>query len=150
MMQDYVENVESYIGSYAEQYIESNRTKLIVVDTTSASEEINGNILKDGLIPKVILINHEKRLPVDAICANIGIKYNFMYLSVYQLIKEHVDKGSSYGKRLMATKKTKGIDLRMLDGKDEHQEEDYSAVHFDLDLVVDMVCDTINQRRRYY
>lgn len=64
---------------------------MVQVDTTAASEETIGNILKDAMAPKVILINHEKRLPVDAICANLGIKYNFMYLSVYQLIKQHID-----------------------------------------------------------
>ena len=120
MMQEYADNVESYIGAYAEPYIESGRTKLVIVDTSASSEETVGNVLKDAMAPKVILVNHEKRLPVDAICANIGIKYNFMYLSVYQLIKQHITEGTLYGKRLQAGKKTKALELGASEaGKDE-------------------------------
>lgn len=86
-MQEYAENVDSYISGYAEQYIENGRTKFIPIDTTQASEEVVSNYLKDVMIPKVILVNHEKRLPVDVVCANLAIKFNFMYLSVYQIIK---------------------------------------------------------------
>jgi hypothetical protein len=86
-MQEYAENVDSYISGYAEQYIENGRTKFIPIDTTQASEEVLSNYLKDVMIPKVILVNHEKRLPVDVVCANLAIKFNFMYLSVYQIIK---------------------------------------------------------------
>lgn len=88
---DFQEHIEPYISSYAEHHIESGRTKLVVVDTTQSSEETVSNILRDAIAPKVILVNHEKRLPVDAIAANLGIKYNFMYLSVYQLIKGHIE-----------------------------------------------------------
>jgi hypothetical protein len=41
---------------------------------------------------KVILINHENRLQVDTACANLAIKYNMLYVSVFQLIKEHTEK----------------------------------------------------------
>jgi len=37
MLQDYHENYETYIPSYAEHSIESGRTKLVVVDTTASS-----------------------------------------------------------------------------------------------------------------
>ncbi len=120
-MTEYQENVENYISSYAETYIESGRTKYVVLDTTASSEETVANTLRDSISPKVILVNHEKRLPVDAICANLGIKYQFMYISVYQLIKTHIESGTNYGKRLLTTKKTKGIDLRVTEttGKDD-------------------------------
>lgn len=64
-----------------------------------------------------------------------------MYISVYQLIKNHIETGTNYGKRLLTTKKTKGIDVRVTEttGKDDFLEEEYSAVHFDLDLVVELV-----------
>lgn len=149
-MQDYADNVEPYVSGFCEQYIESGRTKLVQVDTTGSSEETLGNVLRDAMAPKVILVNHEKRLPVDAICANAGIKYSFMYISVYQLIRQHVEHGTAFGKRLLDTKKTKALDLRLGDegAKDEFQEEDYSAVHYNIDLVVELVCHTIAQQRR--
>lgn len=108
---DFQEHIEPYISSYAEHHIESGRTKLVVVDTTQSSEETVSNLLRDAMAPKVILVNHEKRLPVDAIAANLGIKYNFMYLSVYQLIKGHIEQGTEYGKRLVASKKNKGLSI---------------------------------------
>ena len=41
------------------------------------------NELKKVFAPKVILVNHEKRLNVDTTCANLAIKYNLIYVSVY-------------------------------------------------------------------
>ena len=51
----------------------------------------NTEMSEDSLVPelknlfeaKVILVNHEKRLTVDTACANLAIKYNFLYISVY-------------------------------------------------------------------
>ena len=57
------------------------------------------------LKPRVILVNHEKRLSVDTTCANLGIKYNMLYISVYQLIKQHIEENTSFGRALVATKK---------------------------------------------
>lgn len=152
MLQDYHENYETYIASYAEHSIESGRTKLVVVDTTTSSEETIINHLRDSVAPKVILVNHDKRLPVDAICANLGIKYNFMYISVYQLIKHHMTQGTPFGKRLAASKKLKDLDFVVSkeDGKDEFKEAEYSAAYFDLDLVVELVCHTVAMQRRPY
>ena len=47
------------------------------------SEETISSVLKEILAPRVILVNHEKRLSVDTTCANLAIKYNFLYISVY-------------------------------------------------------------------
>jgi hypothetical protein len=46
--------------------------------------------LKAQFSPKIILVNHEKRLNVDLPCSNLGIKYNFIYLSVYQMIRDNI------------------------------------------------------------
>lgn len=110
------------------------------------SEETMINELKEFMVPKVILVNHEKRLTVDTTCANLAIKYNFIYISVYQIIKQHIEQNTEFGKRLMATKKPKDIKLHT-QAKDEFFEIDYSAVHFDLDLVIELVKHTINQVR---
>lgn len=135
MVQDYVEKVEPYVSQYLEHQIESGRTVFLPLDTAQTSEESLTASFKDVLLPKVILVNHEKRLPVDAVCANIAIKFNMMYLSVYQLIKKEIDSNSDFGKKLLATKKSKPLSLQF-EGKDEYQEEYYSAAHFELNLVV--------------
>lgn len=111
------------------------------------SEETVVKELKNLYAPKVILVNHEKRLTVDTTCANLAIKYNLIYISVYQLIKQHIESNTPIGKRLLATKKQKDIKLQT-QAKDEFLEVDYSAVHFDLDIVVELVKQTLQQVRR--
>lgn len=86
-------------------------------------------------------------MTVDTTCANLAIKYNFLYISVYQTIKQHIETNTDLGKRLLATKKSKDIRLQT-QAKDEFLEIDYSAVHFDLDLVVELVKQTIASVRR--
>jgi hypothetical protein len=70
-----------------------------------------------------------------------------LYISVYQVIKSHIENNTDYGKKLLATKKPKDIKLQT-QAKDEFYEIDYSAVHFDLDLVVDLVRHTVDQVRK--
>jgi hypothetical protein len=99
---------------------------------------------------KVVIVNHEKRLPVDTACSNLAIKYNMLYLSVYQLIRMHVKKQTPIGKLLAASKKPKALNekVKLVDGiRDEFEEEVYSAVHYDMDLVMSMVQTTISEKR---
>jgi hypothetical protein len=77
--------------------------------TDATSEQTQINILKKMLKPRVILVNHEKRLSVDTTCANLGIKYNMLYISVYQVIKQHIEENTSFGKALLATKKPRAM-----------------------------------------
>jgi hypothetical protein len=118
-MQDYHENVEPYISTFCESSIETGRTRLILVDTTGTSEEIVAGVLRDAICPKVILVNHEILLPVDAICANLAIKFNMMYISVFQLIKKEIEGNTEFGKSLLATKKSKPLAQGEYAGKDE-------------------------------
>ncbi len=55
---------------------------------TDQSEESIVKELKGIFSVKTILVNHEKRLTVDTTCSNLAIKYNLIYISVYQLIKQ--------------------------------------------------------------
>jgi len=103
--------------------------------------------LKALLKPRVILLNHEKRLSVDTTCANLGIKYNMLYISVYQLIKQHIEENTEFGKRLVATKKPREM-LIQTQTKDEFGEAEYSAAHFDLDSVIELLQHTIALHRK--
>jgi hypothetical protein len=114
--------------------------------TDAASEETQGKALKRLLAPRVIVVNHEKRLGVDTTLANLAIKYSMVYVSVYQLIKEHIEGNTDFGRRLLATKKPKDIIL-LTQTKDEFQEQEFSAAHFDLDLVMEVVKDTLGRVR---
>ncbi len=105
------------------------------------------NILKGMLKPRVILVNHEKRLSVDTTCANLGIKYNMLYISVYQLIKQHIEENTSFGRALLATKKPR-VMLVQTQTKDEFGEQEYSAVHFDTPAVIALLQHAIALHRK--
>lgn len=68
--------------------------------STGTSAETTTAALKALTQAKVVIVNHDPRLPVDVSCANLAIKYNMLYLSVHQIIKEHITKHSSFGVRL--------------------------------------------------
>lgn len=94
---------------------------------------------------KVILVNHESRLGVDTACSNIAIKYNMLYMSVYQLIKKEIEANTAVGKALADSKKLK--DLNMDASKDEFEEKKYSAAHYSMPLVMELVQNTIAANR---
>ena len=96
--------------------------------------------------PKVVLVNHEKKLGVDTTCANLAIKYNMIYISAYQVIKEHIEKNTERGKKLVESKKAKLIDASLV-GRDEFKEAEYSPVHFDIVSVMTLLKETIYEKR---
>jgi adenylate kinase family enzyme len=100
--------------------------------------------LNDELSPKVILVSHDKRLASDTTCSNLAIKYNLIYISVYQLIRKHIEGNTEFGRQLLATKKPREIKINS-QTKDEFQEAEYSAIHFDLPLVLKLIKTTINE-----
>jgi len=93
--------------------------------------------LRSMFCAKVVLVNHEQRLNVDTACSNIAICFNMLYLSVHQLIKQHITKGTKMGKELLASKKLK--QLVQESGADEFEECEYSAAHFDMHLVAQLI-----------
>ena len=71
---------------------------------------------------KIVIVNHEKRLPVDTTLANLAIKHNMLYISVYQLIREHVLKNTPNGRKLTESRNQKVMNqnVKIADGvKDE-------------------------------
>lgn len=54
--------------------------------------------------PQIVFINHEKRLHVDTVCSNLAIKYNLIYISVYQLLRHHIVNKTAHGLALLASK----------------------------------------------
>lgn len=92
--------------------------------------------------PRVLLVNHEKRLGIDTTCANLAIKYNMIYISSYQIIKQHIEGDTEWGKRLTATQRTKEIQLTT-QVRDEFNELQYSPVHFDQTTVISLIKWTI-------
>ncbi len=136
----YVESLHEAIEGGLVRYVTSLRT-----DATSEQTQVN--ILKGMLKPRVILVNHEKRLSVDTTCSNLGIKYNMLYISVYQLIKQHIEENTSFGKALLATKKPRAL-LVQTQSKDEFGEHEYSAAHFDTDAVIGLLQHAIALHRK--
>jgi len=74
---------------FEERFIQSDIMKKMHTVSTETMEGCN-RALKNIFSPKVVLVNHEKRLDVDIVCSNLAIKYDFLYISVYQLIRQHI------------------------------------------------------------
>jgi hypothetical protein len=77
----------------------------IINQSTDLSLETTTSALRQIFQPKIILLNHEKRLGTDTTCSNLSIKYNLIYLSAYQIIKQHIEANTEFGERLLSTKR---------------------------------------------
>jgi hypothetical protein len=91
--------------------------------------------LRGLLKPRVLLVHHEKSLLVDVPLTNLAIKYNMLYVSTHQVIKQHIEDKTDFGKSLHATKKPKHI-VEVPNSKEDQGENYFSPVHFDLDKVI--------------
>lgn len=56
--------------------------------------------------PQIVIVNHEKRLNIDTVCANLAIKYNMLYISAYQVIAEHICNKTKWGQLLLNSKRS--------------------------------------------
>jgi len=56
------------------------------LDTSVTLEQTKKDLLS-LFAAKIVLVNHEKRLNVDVTCSNLSVKFNMIYISVYQLIR---------------------------------------------------------------
>lgn len=94
-------------------------------------------------------MNHDPKLEVDVACSNLAIKYNMLYLSVFQLIKEQIEKCTAMGKALASSCQRKALSGEPAVSKDTlaKDEFEFSAVHYDLPLVIQLIKQTIQERR---
>lgn len=107
--------------------------KLVTTIETGVSKEALTEELRQIFCAKVVIVNHERRLTTDVVCANLAIKYNMLYLSVPQVIKQEIECNSEMGKELLNSKKPKALGVNTGDelADDGDLEKDFSAVHFD-------------------
>jgi len=112
----------------------NSRISKLSLDTTSSKETLLEE-MRANFCVKVVIVNHEKRLVVDVVCANLAIKYNMLYLCVYQLIKREIESNSEAGKELLLSKKPKTLAFtsgdELASAAEDEDEKKYSAVHFD-------------------
>lgn len=114
---------------------------------TDASLESTFEKLRSDFCAKIILVNHANRLNVDTSCCNLAIKYNMLYLSVFQLIKEHIEKDTKLGRALSASRKPKQLQILHKLNQGSTDEFEFSAVHFDLPIVMQLISETIMEKR---
>ena len=96
---------------------------------------------------KVILVSHEKRIDVDVACSNLAIKYNMLYMSVYQLIRQEIIAETDLGRALLQSKREKELQFGHVKQSDQFDERSFSAVHFDQNLVMQLVQQKIAANR---
>lgn len=75
------------------------RVKVETQGTDNSIEAVCRDI-DSKFCPRLILVNHEKKLAVDTVCANLALKYNMLYISAYQLIKKHIECDTKWGQEL--------------------------------------------------
>lgn len=94
-------------------------------------------------------MNHEKRISVDTACSNLAIKFNMLYMSVYQLIKNEVQAETTLGLALAQSKREKNMSFgaSSADAEDPFDEAAFSAVHYDQTLVMQLVQQKIAECR---
>ena len=133
---------KSQLTAALEQF--EGKCNTLTFQTDQSLESLTAAV-RSSFCAKVILVNHESRLCVDTACANLAIKYNMLFLSVYQLIKKEIESNTAIGKALAASKSLKVVNLEQ--SKDEFDEAKYSAVHFASPLVMELVVNTIAANR---
>lgn len=110
--------------------------------TPDASIETSKKELLALFSPQVVLVNHDKALDVDTICANLALKYNMLYISAYQVIADHVQKKTKWGELLSSTKRIPTV-ANQEDGEDLFNESTYSPALYDLKLVLELMRTTV-------
>jgi len=86
----------------------------------------------------VILVNHDKRINVDTNCSNLAIKYNMLYISVYQLIRSEIKAETDLGRALCQSRSDKPVSCLKV-ANDAFEEECYSASQFAMPLIVQLL-----------
>lgn len=112
---------------------------------TSLSEEKGKNMALGNFLPRLVLLNHEKRFQTDTPASNLSLRHKFVYISVYQLIRKHIKEETEFGKRLVESRnkqRTIALDYTM---KDEFEEVEYSAALYDPQLVLEVVKSRIDE-----
>ena len=140
---DDLEKLKSRIGATT-----MSRVKCIDIDTGCSKESLIADV-KSRFSAKVILVNHEKRISVDTACSNLAIKYNMLYMSVYQLIKNEISAETGLGRALVQSKREKSMDFGSAgaESEDPFSEATFSAVHYDQTLVMQLVQQKIAECR---
>jgi len=118
--------------------------KMIELESDSSLESTI-DCLRSHFLPKVVLVNHEKRLGIDTTCSNLAIKFNMIYISAYQIIKHHITQQTAWGQKLLLVQRAKDINLTT-QVRDEFNEQEFSPVHFDLETVVQLLRETIQEK----
>eukprot|EP00831_Metopus_contortus_P046645 TRINITY_DN374_c0_g1_i5.p1 TRINITY_DN374_c0_g1~~TRINITY_DN374_c0_g1_i5.p1 ORF type:complete len:314 (-),score=80.26 TRINITY_DN374_c0_g1_i5:42-983(-) len=93
--------------------------------------------------PKLVLIRHDPNIVTDSILASLSIKYDFLYLNIFDAIKEEIEMGTKMGKLLLQTKKPRELLPEISSAEDVK----YSPVHFDRKLIIDLVKSKIALKR---
>ena len=135
-------NTQIFLDHIKQKYAGVSPDRFRVLEFNLSEDSMKKQI-NDELSPKVILISHDKRLSSDTTCANLAIKYNLIYISVYQIIRKNIEGNTEFGRKLLETKKPREIKINS-QTKDEFQEADFSAIHYDFPLVIKLIKSTVN------
>jgi len=132
------------IQIFDQQVTASGKKTTVTIQKTDSSIESVTNDLIRRFAVKIILVNNEKLLPVDNVCANLAIKYDMIYLSASCVIRDHVQNGTDWGKKLAASKKKREV---VVDPKVKDDMGEFSPCHYDMKCLLALLAETIAEKR---
>ena len=120
--------------------------RLVSEVDTSSSLESTLKMLSAKFQPQVLLVNNHQKIDVDTISSNVSLKHNLLYLSVPDLIKQHIEDKSEWGKKLLASR---NLDiLNLTDDDDDYENYINQPVVYDMQTVLQMLKETILEKRQ--
>lgn len=122
-----------------------DKCTLITQSTDKPLEAVTAEI-KTKFSPGIIVVKHDQQLAVDSACSNLSLKYNMLYISAYQLIREEIENHTPLGQKLEASKIARELSQSVKQAG-EFQHELYNPVHYDPTLVYELVNKMIAEKR---
>jgi len=113
---------------------------------TDQNEEFLTSKLKSIYQPNIILLKHEKSLEIDSIFTNLSIKYNFLYISLDEIIKNEIIRKTALGKELNRTKVCKEITEDFA----SNENIEFCAIHYDQKLILKILKDILSKSSGKY
>ena len=123
-----------------------DKCQLINQSTDRSMESLEQEITKKFKY-KLIVIRHEQTLPVDTVCSNLSIVHNLLYIPVSKLICDEIINCTALGDKLVESRHLRELQKYGTFSDDEDDLPEYNAIHYDPQLVYQLIIDKIAECR---
>ena len=107
---------------------------------TDGSEEQTSQYVRGIFEANLMLITNEESIEVATILQNLSIKYNFLYISLADIIQAEINADTEIGRELKRTRKFRST-------IDESPNWEFFPIHYEFKLLLQLTKDTIKKLR---